>query len=301
MTNYERVVVLGAGKMGSAMGKILSDNQRDIVLWDKDAARVDNQKPLARILPSADALFLCVPSWALRDAIKHVEPYLEKTTIVVSFAKGIDEERWCTLDALLEELLPHGQPLALVGGALLAEELASGLSGAGVIATRERSVFRSLSNMFQGTNLILEYSKDIRGVAAAMVLKNIYAIALGIACALPWSENRKGWLVSRAVEEMGQITEIFGGDRRTVYSVAGLGDLVATGYSPYSRNRRVGEELVTKHTVLQSEGVRSLPPLLHMLGEKKEQLPFLAALETIVVQHQDARIVFEQFAAKSYA
>jgi glycerol-3-phosphate dehydrogenase (NAD(P)+) len=136
---------------------------------------------------------------------------------------------------------------------------------------------------------------DMRGVALAGVLKNIYAIGLGIADGLQWGDNKKSRLVTQAIEEMAIIMQALGGKKESAFGGAGLGDLVATGYSPYSRNRRVGYELVkTRVCCLESEGSRALSVFASIARRQNLSLPFLAVLEVILIKNKDAKISFEK-------
>ncbi|MFA6339149.1 MAG: 2-dehydropantoate 2-reductase N-terminal domain-containing protein [Candidatus Paceibacterota bacterium] len=291
----ESVVIIGAGEIGSAIKKILEQKELELLIWDKDVNKIPDQKPLTEIIPNADFLFICTPSWTLQEVLLNIKPLLSNTTIVVSLAKGINEQSNHTTDELMKKFLPENQNFALLGGAMLAEELLAGLSGIGVIATKEIDTFKKLANLFSQTNLLVEYSEDIHGTALAGILKNIYAVALGIADGLNWSSNQKGWLVSKSVGEMLDIIKILGGKEETIYGIAGLGDLIATGYSSYSLNRQAGENLVKTNEVMKSEGVVSLPPLFSMLDGKIEQLPLLTTLEKVITKNKDPKDAFEQF------
>src|SRR3989338_844635 len=110
-------------------------------------------------------------------------------------------------------------------------------------------------------------TSDVRGVAVAGVLKNIYALGLGIAHALGWGENQKGWFVSRALREMARAAELLGGTRETMLGIAGLGDLVATGFSPHSHNRTTGALFVTDPGRFpKAESINALPIIIKKLG-----------------------------------
>ena len=290
----QQLVIIGAGEIGKALEKVLRKQNLAISLWDKDPSKVRSQKPLKEIVPDADFLFLCIPSWALRNALNNLLPFLNKKTLIISLAKGIEENTKKTTDELLQELLPRGQNFALLFGPMLAEELTKGMVGIGVVASKNQKAFHQLAKIFTHTNLYLEYSKDIRGVALSGVLKNIYAIALGIADGLRWGGNAKGWLVARAINEMAKIAQMLGGKKETALGTAGLGDLIATGFSPYSRNRRIGYELVRNgRSHLQSEGFISLSPLGKRLYKNKEKFLLLKALEDIIIRNKKCKIIFE--------
>lgn len=295
MKNNFSIVIIGAGEIGCAIKSVLKRRGTAIFLFDKNPAKMPEQKSLAEIIPETDFLFFCIPSWVLNTAIKDVLLYLNPKTVVISLSKGIEEKTHQTSDEILARALPKNQRFALLHGPMIAEEITKGMAGVGVVATARKETFELLNELFRNSNLILEHSEEVHSVALAGVLKNIYSIALGIADGLNWSGNQKGWLVSLAINEMAKILEILGGKKEIAYGAAGLGDLIATGYSPHSRNRKVGEEVAkTGKCCLESEGQISLQSLLELLGERKNIFPLLIALENILMSHQNAKEVFER-------
>jgi glycerol-3-phosphate dehydrogenase (NAD(P)+) len=143
-------------------------------------------------------------------------------------------------------------------------------------------------------------SRDEQGVALAGVLKNVYAIALGITDALHLGANARGILVQKALVEMLLIVRRLGGTTQTVYSLAGVGDLVATGTSLFSSNCILGRALVRdakKASSLDSEGIRSFAMLWRRVSIYRSSLPLLAALAEVVVRGKSARQVWPKLFA----
>lgn len=289
--NKNTVVIIGAGRIGQAIGKILEQKNIKAEFFDVDLSKVPDQKPLSETVPKANVIVLCVPSWGIREAVKDLAPHLNKKAILIFLAKGIEEKTKKRADELLSELLPKHSRV-LVSGPMLAEELINSLSGRGICASVDQNATSEVKNLFSDTNLILEHSSDIRSVALAGVLKNIYAVGLGIADALELGANFKGWYVGQALAEMASIIKTLGGDGQAAYSCAGLGDLVATGFSPHSRNRGVGESLIKEGKAPKGEGTTSLPSILSMLGAHSTKFPILTALQEVIISGKDARLVF---------
>ncbi len=307
-----KVVIIGAGEIGRAIEKILQDKSGIMIeLWDKDISKAPNQKPLTEIIPSADFLFLCVPTNAIRKVLNSILRFLNKKTLVISLSKGIEADTLKTAADILEELLFDKTQHALLFGPMLAEELVKGMPGIGVAAVKEQKVFTRIKTLFTGTNLLIEHSSDVRGVALTGVLKNIYAVGLGIGGALEFGGNLKGWLTQKAIKEIAEIIELLGGKKETAFGSAGLGDFVATGFSPYSSNRQAGEELVKTGKYLlkvnelrssprfanarASEGIVSLFPILKLLGENNiHKFSLLQALKKIILEGKNAKIIFEE-------
>jgi len=294
----ENVLIIGAGEIGKAIGKTLRKEKAKIEFWDRNPLRASKQKPLAATVPVSKFIFLCVPSWAIRNVLTNIEPYLQKETIVVCLAKGIEERTQKTMDKVLRELIKNKCQYAFWGGPMLAEELRQDLSGIGVIASKNEKVFKEIGKITNKTNLKIEYSKDIRGVALSGVLKNIYAIGLGIVDGLKLGNNFKAWLLMKSVAEMNEIAKKMGAKEQTILGTAGLGDLIATGFSPYSRNREAGEELVkTGKCCLDSEGVKSLPLLGAMLKKQLKKFPVLHGLYSIIAENKRPQDIFKKLRA----
>jgi len=288
------VAIIGAGAIGQALAHILDRNKENqLILYDKDPTKVTRAAlPLPEVVKEASVVFLCVPSWAMRDAIAEMKPHLSKDAMVVSLAKGIEGVHKKTVDALLSEILPQHRA-ALLGGPMLAAEFMQDLSGVGCLATEHGEVAERITSLFAGTLLSFETTLDVRGAALSGVLKNIYALGLGVTQGLSWGNNQKGWYLKSALLEMADIVERLGGKRETAYSLAGVGDLVATGFSGYSRNSRFGEEFArTGVCNIQSEGCASLPLVSTLLGSEKSTLHIFRALEEVILNGKDANEIF---------
>jgi glycerol-3-phosphate dehydrogenase (NAD(P)+) len=289
------IAIIGAGEIGSALGKILRQGGQRVALWDRRPGRVKGQRPFSQMVPAADFVFLCVPSWGLGDLLRALRPLLQKKTILVLLSKGLDPKTHQTTAELVPRLVP-GAAFALLSGPMLAEELASGRGGAALVATKDLAVGKKVARLFVRSGLRLVWSSDLRGAALAGVLKNIYAMALGIAAGLKWGENRKGALTSQALVEMSAIISHLGGRPATAYGLSGLGDFIATGFSRYSANRQYGEQLVKKGSRCSQleEGCVALPSLLKLLGPSAKKFPLLCALREVALQHRAAGRVFSK-------
>ncbi len=293
-----KIVIIGAGAIGAAVAKILKENSHNaITLWDAVPGKVKRQQPLDKAVPKADALFFCLPSFGLRDAVETVRPYLRKRTVVVCMSKGIEAGTDLTMDRLLEAILPRRQPFALLFGPMLASELDMGTCGHAVSAGDSRAR-AALWSMFRGTRLMVAKSFDLRGVALCGALKNIYAIGLGILAALAAGDNMRGAYVVAARQEMGDMLKLLGGRRETADGYAGLGDLVATGLNANSRNRQIGCALVSSPGRCQgSEGARAAVSVSRLLGKRQARFPLFGAVHRVLACGEDPRGVAEAVCA----
>lgn len=293
----KRVVIIGAGEIGLSLGRILKTKGYHLSFWDKNPKVLESlgsePKGLPEIVPEADELFLCVPSWALREALLFVSPYLSKQTVVVAVSKGIEPASLKTADELALSILPKKQPFCLLSGMMVAEELREGYFGAGVIATKSDKAEKEVSDLFAETTLLTESSDDLHGVALCGVLKNIYALLLGLSYGLGLGDNARGLLAVGAVAEMKKILSLLGGRQETAIGPAGLGDLISTGLSSYSKNHEAGLALARGATGFESEGLASLTSLTLLLGEKYKKLPLLSALVLVVEGTLEPAVAFQ--------
>ncbi|OGY55291.1 MAG: hypothetical protein A2912_02525 [Candidatus Buchananbacteria bacterium RIFCSPLOWO2_01_FULL_40_23b] len=292
----KQVTIIGAGAIGKAIGKTLSENQETkIHFWDVVKNKVRNQRPLADIVPTADFLFLCLPSFATPAAIKNIKPFLKKETIVISVSKGIDKKSKKFISQILKESLPASQNFALLYGPMLASELMRNQGGVAVAATTKKSAFEKIKKIFSHSGLLVSYSSDVVGVGALGVLKNVYAISLGIADGLGWQNNRKGFLTAKILEEIFRLLPLLGGRAQTTLTPAGVGDLIATGFCPTSHNQQLGRQLALRLAgSKESEGYYSLPPLAQKLDKRIKNFPLLSTIYQVVIKNQDAKIAFSR-------
>lgn len=285
-----RILISGVGRIGEALAKIIAPQEHiEIALWDIDSSKINHSFSAAQLAVATDAIFLCMPATAVRDFISSIQQELARDIILISLIKGLDPTTGKTMWELLSEIVPPQAHVVTLGGPMLSGELLRGNPAFGVAGT-PADVFPRVATLFHGTLIQVKHSDDPAGVSAIGVLKNIYALGLGITAALAMGDNVLGTLTVRAVAEMQQLIKVLGGKPETVVGLAGLGDFVATGFSKHSRNRSVGQDLVTQgQTSVPSEGLLALPLLRRRLGDTLEQYPFLTAINQIVLDKTDAK------------
>lgn len=295
-----RVAIIGAGSFGQALAFVLKQRTGTAVeVWDTEA-RAATPRDLKGTVHDAKAVFVCVPSGAAREVLESIRAHLSPEAIVVATGKGIDSGR-LTPDQLLEVTLLLGQPWALMSGPMLAAEIKQGQLSFAALAANDRTIFSEVQALFSGTTVRLEYSDDSRGVALAGVLKNVYAIGLGIVQALGLGHNVRGSLVMQACREMSEIIVRLGGRRETAWGLAGLADLVATGFSEQSRNGQVGKELVELGECrTASEGIESLPHVKALLSPSMDSYPVLAAIDAVAAGGMPAHDALAKLLAVRY-
>jgi glycerol-3-phosphate dehydrogenase (NAD(P)+) len=288
----QHVLIIGAGALGASLAKIIPKDHAEVDFWDIDESKCPGgRKPLETLVPAANYIFMCVPSWAMRPAVAQYAALITPLTVVVSLAKGLESPTAKTMYEVCVEVLPPNQPVALMGGAMLAHEIGTGLPGMAVIACTDDAIAANLMALMHGSVLQLSWAGDARSVAIAGVLKNVYAIMLGIGDGLGLGSNTRGWLFAQAVQEILEIGKLLHADASVLLSVAGIGDLVATGLSTQSKNHTAGVQLAQQgRTMLECEGIMSFPSVLQIVGQRPS-LRIMNALEAILVRNQNVRIV----------
>jgi len=267
-----RIGILGAGSWGTALAFLLGKKGEDVLLWArrKEIAdwindRNENRFYLPGILlppniratieieeavEGKDVIVLAVPSFAMREVVERLSQCDIGSAIVVSAAKGLEEESGKRMSEVILEIMPSlKERLLVLSGPNLAGEIVREIPTTSVVAGEE-----SLSSLVQelfATHYFRVYrNEDIIGVELGGALKNIIAIGAGINDGLGFGDNTKSALMTRGLAEMIRLGLRLGASLQTFFGLAGLGDLVATCASPLSRNRRLGE-LIAKGRSLE--------------------------------------------------
>ncbi len=277
----EKIAIIGVGNFGSAMLHLLSGHE--LALWDNDPTKVPGQLSLKETVQDASLIFLCVSSWSLRKAAEAVAEHVMDGAVIICPTKGIEQETLQTSDEVLKSVFGGKANVTLLHGPMLAAEIMNDLPAFAVLASDSKDIFDRIAHVFAESKLRLEYSSDVHGVAIAGVLKNIYSIGLGMTQALELGSNFRGWFVRTAMEEMNRIITALGGQAATAYTSAGIADMVATGFSPSSRNCQVGHEMVQSgECVTVSEGAESLPQMVELLQRASVTAPLVSRIGKIM-------------------
>ena len=241
-------------------------------------------------LRDADLVVLAVPSVSLKQNVEAIAPLLARDATLLSATKGIERGTGRRMSELIVEGIPD-HPLAVLSGPNLSREVAAGLPGSTVIATRNASV-AALRAAFHSTALRVYTSEDVIGVELGGALKNVMAIAAGMVDALRFGDNAKAAILTRGLAEITRLGVVAGAETATFLGLAGMGDLVASSYSPLARNRRLGE-LVAGGATLEAalatlgetaEGATTIPAALTLAARLGVEMPITAALERILYE-----------------
>lgn len=263
--------IIGNGELGSALGGALTKTGEQVLYYDRIAERTTTAS-IEDLVRSCPVLLLCVPSWATKDVARQVAKasHPGEERLVVTLSKGV-EKGFVTMDTLLKEMLPRTFDTGVLYGPMIAGEIAHGRQGAGVLAVSDTKWYHPLRSSLRQAGITVEASGDIHGVALCAVLKNIYAIAFGVSEGMHLGLNSKGKLAVIILQEMKQILTDLKANPRTAEGLAGLGDLLATGFSEDSFNYRIGKSLAEgiADAHIRSEGLVSLDELGRHVDLKK--------------------------------
>lgn len=312
------IAVLGAGSWGTALALLLARNGHATLLWARDAAHVADMRQArenARYLPgvtfperlavSADLgevlgcardLLLAVPSRAFRETVREVSR--RGCAARVAWAtKGLEPGTDKLLHEVAREELGDGRECAVVSGPTFAREVALGLPTAVTVAATTNAFGTELAELLHGATFRAYYSSDLVGVEVGGALKNVLAIAAGIADGLGLGANTRAALVTRGLAEMMRFGEALGGRRETFVGLAGLGDLVLTCTDDQSRNRRLGLALARGATLQSAleevkqvaEGVHTARAVWMLARSRGVDMPITEQVYAVLHDGRDPR------------
>lgn len=272
-----RVLILGHGEMGQAMEFLLGAH-RPLRIWQRRPAAGATPVNLEAAVPESDFILFCLPAMAQAEVAARIAPLLRGETLCLTIAKGLDE-RGRLPAAVLTEALGTAR-VAVLYGPMISEEIRAGKPAFAECGTPEPAAYDRIAALYRGTALHLEHSRDIGGLSWSAILKNVYAIAFGMADELNLGDNTRGFLAVAALRELSAIVQHLGGAPVTPYRLAGLGDLITTATSAGSHHHELGRLIVRgKRDALKGEGTHTLAmlgqfrpfdsagfPLLHLIA-----------------------------------
>ena len=255
------VGVIGAGSWGTALSVLLHNNGHQVTVWsvDENEVKMLNEKRehelklpgvkipedmvitgnLEETVRDKDFLVLAVPSPFTRTTARRMKPYVTEGQIIVDVAKGIEEDTLLTLSRQIEEEIPKAD-VAVLSGPSHAEEVGRGLPTTCVIGAKTRETAEYLQSMFISRTFRVYTSSYILGIELGGSLKNVIALAAGIADGLGYGDNTKAALITRGIAEISRLGVKMGGKVESFSGLTGIGDLIVTCASVHSRNRKAG-------------------------------------------------------------
>ena len=321
------VSILGAGSWGTALATVVAEKGLDVTLWCRNAEHASNMAELREnelylpgvnlkesITPTADLefasrseLLVCVvPSTGLRKFSEHlaqVKP--AKESIILSCTKGLERETGLRMTEIIAAHLPDNTT-AVLSGPNHAEEVGKRLATAAVIGCKDDKIANSLQSIFSLPWFRTYTSTDVAGIELGGAAKNIYAICAGISDGLGLGDNAKSALVTRGLAEMTRLGTALGGRAETFQGLSGVGDLIVTCYSAYSRNNRVGKligEGKKIHDIVNSmnmvaEGVPNTESFHESTNRNGVEAPIINEAYSVIINGKDPAQALEDLLAR---
>ncbi len=306
-----KIGMIGAGSWGIALTWLLTNNGHQVTVWSalEDEIRLLQEKheqtsklpgviladsvsfttSLKEAVKGRDLLVLAVPSPFVRSTAHQLRDVVEEKQIIVNVAKGIEEKTLMTLSEVIEEEIPQAQ-VAVLSGPSHAEEVGKGVPTTIVAGAKTRSAAEKIQNIFMSPVFRVYTSPDVLGIELGAALKNVVALAAGIADGLGYGDNTKAALITRGITEIARLGTAMGGRRETFFGLSGIGDLIVTCASMHSRNRRAGILIGQGHTMEEAmqevqmvvEGVYSAKAAMGLAEKYHVSLPIIEQVNQVL-------------------
>jgi len=307
--------MIGSGSWGTAVAIQLANNGHSVSIWDRDAdllASLSSKRENAKYLPGIklpdaiatepelqhliddkDFLFFGVPSHAVRDIVMQFEA-VSPTTIAVSLAKGIENGTLLRVSQILELKFSRDN-IVVVSGPSHAEEVSRGIPTLVVSASSSVRAAESVQTCLMSTNFRVYLHSDVIGVELGAALKNVVAVSAGIIDGVGAGDNTKAALLTRALAEITRLGTKLGADSLTFAGLSGMGDLIVTCMSKYSRNRHLGEQIgrgkkleeVLQEMVMVAEGVKTTQSAYELAGKHNVEVPIITEAYNVLFREKD--------------
>ncbi len=312
-----RAGVIGAGSWGTALALLLHKNGHEVTLWsilEEEVAMLKREHEQKDKLPGVklpedmvfttdlreaanekDVLVLAVPSPFTRSTAKLLREVTKEGQIIVNVAKGIEEHSLKTLSDIIEEEVPQSV-VAVLSGPSHAEEVGKGIPTTIVVGAKKKDTAEYLQNLFMNDVFRVYTSSDVLGIELGGALKNVVALAAGIADGLGYGDNTKAALITRGITEIARLGTAMGAKFETFCGLTGIGDLIVTCASMHSRNRRAGILIGQGKTMQEAmdevkmvvEGVYSAKAAMGLAAKYQVQLPIIEQVNQVLFADKPA-------------
>lgn len=312
------ISVIGAGSWGTALARLLAGNGHDVTVWsiiEDEIAMLEREHEHKDKLPGVklpeamkfttdlemsvrgkDLLVLAVPSTFTRGTAHSMKEFVADGQKIVNVAKGIEEKTLMTLSEIIEEEIPQAD-VAVLSGPSHAEEVGKDMPTTCVVGAKSRESAEYIQNLFMSRNFRVYTSPDILGIEVGAALKNVVALAAGIADGLGCGDNTKAALITRGIAEIARLGTAMGGKYETFAGLSGIGDLIVTCASMHSRNRRAGiligrgatmDEAMTQVKMVV-EGVYSAKAAKALAEKYQIEMPIIEEVNAVLFDHKAAQ------------
>ena len=306
-----KIGMIGAGSWGIALTWLLTNNGHQVTVWSalEDEIKMLCEKrehtsklpgvllpesvsfttELEKAVVGMELLVLAVPSPFVRSTAHQLKDIAEEGQIIVNVAKGIEEKTLMTLSEVIEEEIPQAQ-VAVLSGPSHAEEVGKGVPTTIVAGAKTKKAAEKIQNIFMSPVFRVYTSPDVLGIELGAALKNVVALAAGIADGLGYGDNTKAALITRGITEISRLGMAMGGRRETFFGLSGIGDLIVTCASMHSRNRRAGILIGQGNTMEEAmeevkmvvEGVYSARAAVGLAEKYQVSLPIIEQVNQVL-------------------
>ena len=299
MTKQFKVLILGYGEMGHAMEYLLR-KQCHLDIWEKYPQGNYQPALLEDTVPDADIVLFCLPVSPHQEIANQIAPLLQSHCLCLSIAKGLDEAGK-TAAQIFNDVFGERQPYGLLYGPMISEEIRAGHSAFAQVGCSKTESYATVKKLFSGTRLYTESTSDISGISWSVILKNVYALAFGMADELQLGDNTRGFLAVAALQELDRIVRSMGGQAGSPYHLAGLGDLITTATSEGSHHHELGRMLAREESQgIEGEGIHTLEMVdKHHLFNKADY-PLFDLIHNIVTTPHNAQKQFNAYLLDRY-
>lgn len=310
--------IIGAGSWGIALAVLLHNNGHTVTVWsiiEDEIAMLNAEHEHKDKLPGVklpsdmrfttnleeavtgkDVVVLAVPSPYTRSTAHSMKEYVKEGQMIVNVAKGIEESTLMTLSQIIEEEIPQAD-VAVLSGPSHAEEVGRGLPTTIVVGAKTQKTAETIQNIFMSDVFRVYISPDVLGIELGAALKNVVALAAGIADGLEYGDNTKAALITRGITEIARLGMAMGGKFETFCGLSGIGDLIVTCASMHSRNRRAGILIGQGKTMEEAmaevkmvvEGVYSAKAAMGLAKKYEIELPIIEQVNEILFNNKPAR------------
>ena len=314
-----KICVAGDGAWGTALAINAVQNKHDVVLWGAFPEYLDQmrntrenskflpgvklpdvlefEKDIAAALVESDIVICAIPTQFLRNVLKKMAGNIPENAIIVNVAKGIELNSWLRISEIMEQEVGKIKYVDLSGPSH-AEEVARGVPTAVTAAGENIEDAKKIQQALMNEKFRIYTSNDVIGLELGGAVKNVFAIAAGIIDGMKLGDNPKAALMARGIAEMGRLGEALGGRRATFSGLSGIGDLIVTCCSGFSRNRHVGEELgrgrslddiLKDMNMAVAEGVPTAKGIRVLAQKRGVEIPIIDEIYSVLYENRPAK------------
>lgn len=313
-----KVSVIGAGSWGIALACVLEQNGHEVTIWSiledeinmlkekhehvtklpgvKLSEQIELTTSLEEAVKGRDLLVLAVPSVHTRSTAKSMSEFVTEEQIIVNVGKGIEESSLKILSDVIEEEVPQAN-VTILSGPSHAEEVGRGLPTTCVVGAHDKKTAEYVQNVFMNERFRIYTSPDMLGIEVGGALKNVIALAAGMADGLGYGDNTKAALITRGIAEISRLAMAMGAKYETLSGLTGIGDLIVTCASMHSRNRRAGILIGQGKTMQEAmdevqmvvEGVYSAKAAMALAEKYHISMPIIEQVNQVLFENKPAK------------